>query len=134
MLFRSVSQSRYERQNQASTSTYTDSYDIQVFGTFGNTANTWFSGLYRDHLASQSHYTRNVWKLYAANNVNILTTSSNNVDSSSIYYHLGTLQSYLEPYGSSGAFVANASGVSLAASASYPVTISANSLSLATSL
>jgi hypothetical protein len=120
--------------NQALTSTFTDSYDISVFGTFGNTANTWFTGIYRDHTSS-SHYSKNVWKLYAANNVNILTTNSSVVDQSSIYYNQGTLQAYLEPYGntSTSAFVANSSAVTIT-SAVKPVYITANTLALNTAL
>ena len=120
--------------NQALTSTFTDSYDISVFGTFGNTANTWFTGIYRDHTSS-SHYSKNVWKLYAANNVNILTTNSSVVDQSSQYYNQGTLQAYLEPYGntSTSAFVANSSAVTIT-SAVKPVYITANTLALNTAL
>jgi len=120
--------------NQALTSTFTDSYDISVFGTFGNTANTWFTGIYRDHTSS-SHYSKNVWKLYAANNVNILTTNSSVVDQSSQYYNQGTLQAYLEPYGntSTSAFVANSSSVTIT-SAVKPVYITANTLALNTAL
>lgn len=120
--------------NQALTSTFTDAYDISVFGTFGSTTNTWFTGIYRDHTSS-SHYSKNVWKLYAANNVNILTTNSSVVDQSSVYYNQGTLQAYLEPYGNSAtsAFVANSSAVTIT-SAVNPVYITANTLALNTAL
>jgi len=120
--------------NQASTATYTDALDISVFGTFGNTANTWFTGLYRDQLASSSHYTRNVWRLYAANNVNITSTSSNTVDKTSAFYKLGTLTAYLEPYGDTGTFVVNSSVVSVNSALGTSVRITANTLSLVTPL
>ena len=120
--------------NQASTATYTDALDISVFGTFGNTANTWFTGLYRDQLASSSHYTRNVWRLYAANNVNITSTSSNTVDKTSAFYKLGTLTAYLEPYGDTGTFVVNSSVVSINSASGTSVRITANTLSLVTPL
>jgi hypothetical protein len=120
--------------NQASTSTFTDALDISVFGTFGSTTNTWFTGLYRDQLASSSHYTKNVWRLYAANNVNILSTSSNTVDKTSAFYKLGTLTAYLEPYGDTGTFVVNSSVVSINSASGTSVRITANTLSLVTPL
>lgn len=120
--------------NQASTATFTDALDISVFGTFGNTANTWFTGLYRDSSASGIHYSKNVWRLYAANNVNILTTSSNTVDKTSQFYKLGTLTAYLEPYGDTGSFVVNSSIISINSASGTSVRITANNLSLVTPL
>ena len=131
--------------NQAATSTFNDNYDISVFGTFGNTSNTWYTGIYRDHFTSQSHYTKNVWKLYAANNVyNYETTGSSTVLSGVLpnapgaNYKLGTLTAYLEPYEAGGAFVVNSSSVTInsaaLSSSSYSVRITANTLSLVTPL
>ena len=120
--------------NQASTATFTDALDISVFGTFGNTTNTWFTGIYRDRLASTTHYTKNVWRLYAANNVNITSTSSNTVDKTSAFYNLGTLTAYLEPYGDTGTFVVNSSVVSINSASGTSVRITANTLSLVTPL
>ena len=120
--------------NQASSATYRDEYDISVFGTFGHTSNTWFTGLYRDHTDSMTHYTRNVWRLYAANNVNILSTNSQVVDKSSIFWNKGTLTAYLEPYDAGGRFVANSSTVSITANGTVSVNISANTISLDTAL
>jgi hypothetical protein len=120
--------------NQASTATFTDALDISVFGTFGNTTNTWFTGIYRDRLASTTHYTKNVWRLYAANNVNITSTSSNTVDKTSAFYNLGTLTAYLEPYGDTGTFVVNSSVVSINSASGTSVRITANTLNLVTPL
>jgi len=122
--------------NQASSSTYRDEYDISVFGTFGSTTNTWYTGIYRDHLVSQSHYTRNVWRLYASNNVYTYetTTSSTAPDKTSPYYKLGTLTAYLEPYGDTGSFVVNSSVVSINSASGTSVRITANTISLVTPL
>lgn len=118
-----------------------DLVDFTVYGQFGNTANTWYSGIYRSAAASSSHYTKSVWKLFAARSgtgngavsnstVNILTDSENDPAN----YKLGTLTAYLEPYGVGGRLVANSTAISISANSVVSVSIVANTLSLSSAL
>jgi hypothetical protein len=126
--------------SQANSSTYTDAVDFVVYGQFGNTANTWYAGLYRDANVSDAHYTKSVWKLFAAKSgtsvgsisnstVNALTDSETDAS-----YKLGTLTAYLEPYGIDGRLVANATNISITSNSTFAVNISANSLALSSAL
>ena len=89
----------------------------------GNTANTWYSGFYRDHSASTT--TSPVFKLYATK-----SEPGNVVDSAHISYQVGTLNAYLN----SGAFVANSTAVNITANSTVSSAIVANSISLTTAL
>lgn len=107
---------------QANSTSYTDSIDIGVYGTYGNTANTWFAGINRDH-------NDGVWKLFYSN-----TEPSTVVDSAAAGYSRGTLQAYLQPYGAGGAFVANSTVVNITANSTVSSALVANSLTLTTAL
>jgi hypothetical protein len=124
--------------NQANTSTYTDSADFILYGQFGNTANVWYSGVYRDSIASNSHYSKAVWKLFAAKEGSGSVPAEPGgfpaVQTTGDGYRLGTLSAYLEPYGVNGRFVANSTTISIAANTSIPVTIAANTLTLSSAL
>jgi hypothetical protein len=128
--------------SQASTSTYTDAVDIIVYGQFGNTSNTWYSGLYRDSSASQGRtdFNLGVWKLFSAksgtdiNSISNSTVAAMTSTEGDVNYKLGVLTAYLEPYGVSGRFVANATSISITANSTVNVNISANSLVLSSPL
>jgi len=128
--------------SQAGSTTYTDAVDIIVYGQFGNTSNTWYSGLYRDSSASQNRTDSNlgVWKLFSAksgtgeNSISNSTVAAMTATEGDVNYKLGILTAYLEPYGVGGRFVANATSISITANSTVNVNISANSLSLSSPL
>ena len=108
---------------QANSSTFTDALDFSVYGTYGNTANTWYAGFYRDHTASTS--TNPVFKLFATK-----SEPGNIVDTGHASYQVGTLEGYLN----SGAFVANSTAVNITANSTVSSAIVANSITLSTAL
>ena len=118
---------------QANSSTYADTLDFVLYGEYGNTVNTWFSGVYRDQAASTG--TKAVWKFFATDR-----KPTTIVDETAGNYNLGTLQAYLEPYGTSvgtgtvGGFIANSSKVAIVSNSTFSVSISANTLSLISAL
>ena len=128
--------------SQANSSTYTDAVDIIVYGQFGNTSNTWYSGLYRDSSASQGRtdFNLGVWKLFSAksgtgdNSISNSTVAAMTSTEGDVNYKLGVLTAYLEPYGVGGRFVANATSISITANSTVNVNISANSLVLSSPL
>jgi hypothetical protein len=128
--------------SQANSSTYTDAVDIIVYGQFGNTSNTWYSGLYRDSSASLGRTNPNlgVWKLFSAksgtgdNSISNSTVAAMTATEGDVNYKLGILTAYLEPYGETGRFVANATSISITANSTVNVNISANSLVLSSPL
>jgi hypothetical protein len=112
---------------QANTTTYTDAYDMGFYGMYGNTnvGNTYYSGIYRDHAASST--TSAVFKLFSTN-----TTPTTTINSAAPGYNLGTLQAYLQPYGTSGALIANATNINVTANSTLAVSITANSVTVQT--
>ena len=108
---------------QANSGTYTDALDFSIYGTYGNTANTWYSGFYRDHSVSTA--SNPVFKLFATKD-----EPGNVVDSGHASYVKGTLNAYLD----SGAFVANSTAVNITANSTVSSAIVANSISLTTAL
>lgn len=108
---------------QANSGTYTDALDFSIYGTYGNTANTWYSGFYRDHSVSTA--SNPVFKLFATKD-----EPGNVVDSGHASYVRGTLNAYLD----SGAFVANSTAVNITANSTVSSAIVANSISLTTAL
>jgi hypothetical protein len=110
---------------QASTTTFTDAVDAGWYVPTGNTSVNNYSGMIR--LAASSTNTNPYFKLFSTitspNNTTINTSSTT-----------GTLQAYLLPYGAGGAFVANATNVTLTANGTFPIGITANTLSLTTGL
>jgi len=113
--------------SEASTTTFTDVYDIGFYGSFGNTGTTLYSGFYRDHSGSSN--TNPLYKIFASN-----TEPTTIVDNTATAYTIGSLQAYLLPYGLSGAFVANSLAVTITANSTVNVNFTANSLTLTTGL
>ena len=113
---------------QSNTASYVDSLDFGIYGTYGNnSSNTNYSGIYRDHNSSNSSYA--VWKVFASK-----TQPTDTIDGSSPSYNLGALQAYLQPYGPTGAFVANSTSVNITANSTFSVGITANSVSFTSAL
>ena len=115
---------------QASTTTYADAFDFTFYGAYGNTSNTWYSGIYRDQAASTG--LKPVWKIFATNSA--VTSTVNEAPTAPSVYNLGTLQAYLEPYGTSGAFIANSSTLTITANTSFQVNVIANNMTLSNAL
>lgn len=105
--------------DQGNTGTYTDNLDIGFVGTYGNTANLFYSGLFRDQSDS-------IWKLFASNG----TVTNTVVDTATSGFKLATLQTYL----ASSGLVTNATHVAVTANSTVNVTITANTLTLSTPL
>lgn len=107
--------------DQSNTATFTDAVDIGFFGTYGNTANAFISGLIRDRSDS------GIWKLFTSNgaytNAEIDTANTN-------AFKLATLQTFL----TSGGLTTNSTSANLIANSTYTVGIVANSLTLSTAL
>lgn len=107
--------------DQGSTVTYTDALDIGFVGTYGNTANLYYSGLFRDQSDAGT------WKLFTSNGV----ISNTNVDTANTNaFKLATLQAFLI----SGGLTTNSTSANLIANSTYAVGIVANSLTLSTAL
>jgi hypothetical protein len=106
----------------------TDIVDTGFFSPAGNSTAVWYSGIAR--IAASSTNTSPVFRVFASNtNPN----TSGTIDATS-NTRTGFLQSYLIPYGSGGALVANATNITIAANSTLAVSITANSLSLSTPL
>lgn len=107
--------------DQGATATYTDALDIGFVGIYGNTANLFYSGLFRDISDS------GIWKLFTSNG----TVSNTIVDTANTNaFKLATLATYL----TSGGLTTNATSANLIANSTYTVGIVANSLTLSTAL
>jgi len=111
---------------QASTATFTDTVDAGFSLGTGNTSATYWSGIAR--IATLSTNTNPYFKIFeTAINPITLTT----IDAAA---NTGTLQSYLNPYGATGAFVVNATAIAITANSTVSASITGNTLSLATAL
>lgn len=112
----------------ADNNTQTDIVDTGWYAPAGNSTNIWYSGLVRQ--ASKSSNSNPYFWLFGSNtNPNTATTidtSSNTIT--------GTLQAYLVPYGTSGAFVVNSSTIAITGNSTINVAVTANTLVLATAL
>jgi len=110
---------------QATTTTFTDTVDVGHFSASGNTLTAYYSGIGR--IAASSTNTNPYFKLFSTTilpNNTIIDTGATT----------GSLQAYLLPYGVGGAFVANSTVVNITASGSVSSAIVANSLTLTTAL
>ena len=108
--------------------TSSDTVDTGWYSPAGNATAVWYSGMAR--IANKSSNTNPYFWIFGSNtNPNTATT----IDSSSNSV-TGTLQSYLTPYGTGGAFVANSTVVNITANSSLSSAIVANTLSLTTAL
>jgi len=127
---------------QANSATYLDSLDFGLYGTYGNTANVWFSGVYRDSRASSSSGRKDVWRFFSTKleptDPYGAAQIANSTQEST--YSVGTLGAYLEPHGplvgsnSVGGFLANSTVVTIQANSSFSVNIKANTINLSTAL
>lgn len=106
--------------NQESTSTFTDAVDIGFYGTYGNTGNTQYTGLFRDQSDS------GIFKLFYGQ----VPAPTTTIDTTNGNFSFATLQAWLK----SGALVSNSSVVNITANSSTIVSITANTLTLATPL
>lgn len=102
----------------ADQNTTTDTLSLGVYGVYGNATVTQYTGLYRE-------LTSNTWALF-----NTQKEPTTTVDSANSTYGLGSLRAYLV----SGGLVSNATNISITANSTLAVAISANTLTLPTSV
>jgi len=108
--------------------TNNDIVDTGLFSPAGNSTVVWYSGLAR--IAASSNSTAGYFKIFTSNtNPNTASTIDTTANTKT-----GFLQSYLVPYGTGGAFVANATNITITASGTVAVGITANTLALTTAL
>jgi len=108
---------------QANSATFTDTVDAGWVVPTGNTLSNNYSGMIR--VAASSTNTNPYFKL-----ISTTTQPGATVPTST----QGSMQSYLLPYGTGGAFVANSTVVNITANSTVSVALTANSLSLSTAL
>lgn len=101
--------------DQANSATFTDGLDIGFFGSYGNTTQKVYTGLFRDQSDSGTY------KLFAGQIPDPTTT----VDTANVNFSLATLQSYLK----SSALLSNSSVTNITANSTVSVAITANTLS-----
>lgn len=104
-----------------------DAVDYGWYGT-SNTANTLqFSGMAR--IAANSAVNDSLFRLFTTTvNPNTSPTLSTNNT------YTSTLEAFLAPYGTSGAFTVNSTAISITANTTVPVTIVANTIDISTPL
>ena len=108
--------------------TTADTVDTGLFSPAGNASAIWYSGIVRQ--ASKSSNSNPYFWIFGSNtNPNTSSTVDTSANSTT-----GTLQAYLVPYGTGGAFVANSLAVTITANSTVNVNITANSLTLSTAL
>ena len=108
--------------------TTTDTVDTGFFSPAGNSTAIWYSGFAR--IAASSTNTNPVFRVFVSNtNPNTSSTIDTSANT-----RTGTIESYLQPYGSGGAFIANATAVALTANSTVSVSITGNTLSLSSPL
>lgn len=112
----------------ADNNTTTDIVDAGWYSPAGNSTNIWYSGLIRQ--ASKSSNSNPYFWLFGSNtNPNTSTTVDTSSNSST-----GTLQAYLAPFGTGGAFVVNSTTIAITGNSTVNVAVTANTLVLATAL
>lgn len=89
--------------NQNVTTTFTDALDIGFYGSYGNTANSWSTGLFRDQSDS------GIWKIFQSNGV-VTNTTIDTANSS--LFRLAPLEA--ASFGTTEAGYGSASGAALA--------------------
>jgi hypothetical protein len=111
-----------------SNNTLTDAIDSGFYSPAGNSTAIWYSGIAR--IAASSTNTNPVFRIFGSNtNPNTAATIDTTANT-----RTGTLQAYLQPYGSGGALIANSSNVQITANSTLSVNIVANTLTLSTAL
>jgi len=104
--------------------TTTDIVDTGFFSPAGNSTAIWYSGIAR--IAASSTNTNPVFRVFVSNtNPNTSSTIDTTANT-----RTGTIQSFLQPYGSGGAFIVNATAIALTANSTVSVAITGNTLSL----
>jgi hypothetical protein len=106
--------------NQANTGTFIDADDIGFYGSYGNTSQKIYTGLFRDQSDSGT------FKLFYGQIPDPTTT----IDTANVNFTVSTLQAYLR----SGGLTTNSTSANLIANSTYSVGIVANNLTLATAL
>ena len=106
----------------------TDVVDTGLFSPAGNSTSTWYSGLARIAAKSSNN---NPYFWFFGSNTNPNTASTIDTSSNTL---TATVQAYLAPYGTGGAFIANSSVVNITANSTVSAAIVANSLTLSTAL
>ena len=104
--------------------TTTDIVDTGFFSPAGNASAIWYSGFAR--IAASSTSTNPVFRVFVSN-TNPNTSSTIDTSTNTI---TGTIQSFLQPYGSGGAFIVNSTAIAVTANSTVSVAISGNTLTL----
>jgi hypothetical protein len=100
----------------------TDLVDTGFFSPAGNSTTTWYSGIAR--IASRSSNNNPLFWVFGSNtNPNTATTVDTSTNTQT-----GSIQAYLVPYGTGGAFVANSTTIRVTANSTLGVTILANTV------
>ena len=107
----------------ADNNTTLDTVDSGWFSPAGNSTSVWYSGIVRQ-AAKSSNNNPYFWIFGSNTNPNTSTTIDTTANSVT-----GTLQAYLVPYGTGGAFVANSSTVLITANSTVSVNVTANNVS-----
>lgn len=106
--------------NQANSATFIDADDIGFYGSYGNTSQKIYTGIFRDQSDS------GIYKLFTGQIPNPTTT----VDTANVNFSISTLQAFLK----SGGLTTNSTSANLIANSTYSVGIVANTITLATAL
>ena len=114
--------------DQANSATYTDAVDVGFYSEYGNTANTYYTGFFRDHAVSTTEYS--IFKLFHTH-----TEPGSTVNTADATYKSGKLVAWLGTPGNGvDGFNANSTLITLTANSTQAVQITANTLSLSTAL
>jgi len=105
--------------------TTTDISSIGLYGVYGNSTVTQYSGLFRDQAVSTIANGSSIWTLF-----NSQKEPTTTVDTANSTYAVSTLKAYLQ----SGALSTNAGSLAITANSTVNVAIVANTLSLTTAL
>lgn len=109
---------------QNDTASFLDAVDSGFYVSSGNTLNSFYSGIAR--IAGSSTNTNPLFRVFSTTTLpNSTVISINNT---------GTMQAFLAPYGSGGAFVVNSTAMAFNANTTVSLAIAANTLSLSTAL
>ncbi|MDR3502864.1 MAG: hypothetical protein P4L79_09800 [Legionella sp.] len=107
----------------------TDVVDTGIYAPGGNATTTWYSVIGR--IAASSNSTNPYFAMFTTK-TNPNTASTFDISAANVSY--GTLRTYLAPYGTGGAFIANSSVINITANSTVSAAIAANTLSLTTAL
>lgn len=109
---------------QANTTVYTDAASFGWYGLYGNTLTTWYTGVFRDQSDN------GVFKFFKTQKAPTAT-----VDTANSTYAVGTVKSYLSTGGAGlTGLITNATNIAIVANSTMAVSITANTLTLATPL